>query len=29
MGCSERQIRAVFAQLIAGLENPYPGGEKG
>jgi len=23
MGCSERQIRAVFAQLVAGLENPY------
>jgi len=23
MGCSEQQIRAVFAQLIAGLENPY------
>jgi hypothetical protein len=27
MGCSERQIRAVFAQLIAGLENPYKGGD--
>ena len=25
MGCSERQIRAVFAQLVAGLENPYKG----
>ena len=25
MGCSERQIRAVFAQLIAGLANPYKG----
>jgi hypothetical protein len=26
MGCSEHQIRAVFAQLVAGLENPYNGG---
>jgi hypothetical protein len=27
MGCSERQIRAVFAQLLGSLENPYKGGE--
>ena len=26
MGCSERQIRAVLAQLIAGLDNPYKNG---
>ena len=23
MGCGERQLRTIFAQLIAGLENPY------
>jgi hypothetical protein len=23
MGCSERQIRAVLTQLVAGLDNPY------
>ena len=23
MGCSEQQIRAVFTQLVASLENPY------
>lgn len=24
MGCDEKQVREVFAQLIAGLDNPYP-----
>lgn len=24
MGCDEKQVRDVFAQLIAGLDNPYP-----
>ncbi|MFZ5502366.1 MAG: hypothetical protein ACOY3V_02360 [Pseudomonadota bacterium] len=25
MGCDERQFRAVLAELIASLENPYSG----
>ena len=24
MGCDEKQVREVFAQLIASLDNPYP-----
>jgi hypothetical protein len=24
MGCDEQQIRAVLAELVASLENPYP-----
>ncbi len=24
MGCDEKQFRAVLADLLAGLENPYP-----
>jgi len=24
MGCDERQFRAVLAELITGLDNPYP-----
>ncbi|HKO87805.1 MAG TPA: hypothetical protein VJU83_04720 [Burkholderiales bacterium] len=24
MGCDEKQVREVFVQLIAGLDNPYP-----
>lgn len=24
MGCDEAQVRAVFVELIAQLENPYP-----
>lgn len=24
MGCNEQQFRAVLAELIASLENPYP-----
>lgn len=27
MGCDERQVREVLAQLIASLENPYSDGE--
>lgn len=23
MGCSEKQVRAVFQQVVAALENPY------
>lgn len=24
MGCDEQQFRAVLAELVASLENPYP-----
>lgn len=27
MGCDEKQFRAVMADLVAGLENPYPASE--
>lgn len=28
MGCDEKQVREVFAQLIGTLENPYDSGNK-
>jgi hypothetical protein len=28
MGCDEKQIREVFAQLMGALENPYDSGDK-
>jgi len=27
MGCDEQQFRAVLAELVASLENPYPPGK--